>query len=675
MRILQILFLFILTSLSAFAKERPKVAVVLSGGGAKGVAHVRALRVIEEAGIPIDYIVGTSMGSIVGGLYASGYTIDQMEDIISGQNWMDLLTDKVDRSSHLLSHKLMKDKYVLGVDFEKSPFEILEGGLLKGNNISYLFCELTADRLKPMKYDDLPIPFACVAADIRTGKEVVMREGILAESMRTSMAIPGVFAPVKRDGMVLVDGGIVNNYPVDVARKMGADIVIGVSVAGKRRDYEQINSTVDVLLTLMDGVICSNKVEENIENTDIFIKVNTDGYSSASFTSQAIDSLLARGEAAARGKYGELLALRDSLATYGKLPNIERTPKVLDVDTVNIVPPSTIYNLRDKQSFVGIGARFDNEELASILLGGEYEFNHKNHFRVGLEARLGKRLEATAFGRIDLGSHWNMELRYWLTRNDFKVYNMGTKIANIEYTKNRAKLNFSYSSKKLRFDVGTQFSYTHYPDLLTYENGDLLNQEKKNERAVSYFLSLQYDNQDRRLLPTRGMKWFVKYNFVTDNGYKFNGGRGFSLVEGYWRMALPLSSTTILNPFIEGRYIEDRNTYISNYNMIGGMNTFGHYISQQLSFAGINYVQMVPNALIIGGMNLRQHITTNNYLFLQGNYACTAKSPVSFFTKKHLVGAAIGYGYRSPVGPIEFNFNWSNVTRKLGVFLNIGYMF
>lgn len=674
MKKLLILFVALFCANVLNAQNRPKVALVLSGGGAKGVAHIGALKVIEEAGIPIDYVVGTSMGSIVGGLYASGYSVHQLDSILSGQNWMNLLTDKVDRNKQSLRYKQTTDKYILSANFNKSPFEVIEGGVLKGNNIAYLFTELTADHQEPMKYDKLPIPFACVTADLITGNEIELHEGILAESMRASMAIPGVFAPVKKDGMVLVDGGLVNNYPVDVARKMGADIVIGVSVGGDSGEYDKINSTLDVLYKVF-GVICSNKVKENIDDTDIFIKVNVKGYSAASFTNDAIDTLVVRGETAARNKFDELKALHDSLARFESPLTTTRTPKELNIADYTITPPSTIYDGTKKSSFIGIGARFDSEELASILLGGSYLLNPKNQLRIGLEARLGKRMDARLYSSISLGNKWNMELQYRFTHNDMRLYNEGKQIANIEYGKNRVLLDFSHSGRKLKLNFGTQISYIHYPELLTADNWANLNQMKSNERSLFYYIKFEYDNRDSRLLPTKGMQWSLKYDYVTDNGYGFNGDMGVNIVEGFWHLTIPLSYTTFLSPSVEGRFLQHTNTYLSHCNYIGGINSYGHYITQQMSFAGINYVQLAPNSILIGGLNLRQHLTENNYLFLQGNYAFAGSSLDKFLNQENLVGAALGYGYRSPIGPIEFNFNWSNVTKKLGVFLNIGYMF
>lgn len=647
---------------------------MLSGGGAKGVAHVRALKVIEEAGIPVDMVVGTSMGALVGGLYASGYTTDQLDSIISNMNWMDVLMDKQDRSKRSLEMKQKREPYMLNVAFEKSPFEVIEGGFLKGNNVSYLISELTADHLTPMKYKDLPIPFACIATDIITNKEVVMNEGILAEALRSSMAIPGVFPPVKMNNMVLVDGGLKNNFPVDVARQMGADYVIGVSVASEGLKYDELNSTIEVLMQVMD-VVCANKLEDNRNDADIYMHVDVKGYSSASFTSEAIDTLLVHGEQAARGKWEKFVALRDTLEKFGPLNVAKRKPKQIKINYDTFTPPETIYKDRNKNSFVGVGARFDNEELASILLGGEYELNANNNFRVGLSARLGKRIDGSVYSSIAPWKNWGIELRYRYTYSDSKLYNEGKFSANPIYSKHRVRLDLSRSWKKIRLNFGGQFAYVHYNGLMLAENWAELSDMLTNERSLQYYLSVQFDNQDSRLLPKKGMKWLVKYNYVTDNGYGFNGKSGVNIVEGYWRMAIPLTRTTILNPSIEGRFIQDTNTYFNHANFIGGINTYGHYVTQQLSFAGVNYYQLAPNELIIGGLNLRQHLSDNNYILAQFNYGLGSTSIGNIFNQKNLFGAALGYGYKSPAGPVEIYLNWSNVTDKVGCFLNIGYMF
>ena len=210
--------------------HRKKVGVVLSGGGAKGMAHIGVLKVIEKAGIPIDYVVGTSMGSIIGGLYSIGYSPEQLDSMVRRQDWTFLLSDKIPRSEQNLSERDASQKYVFSIPFGKGVKAEVFGGLIRGQNLANLFSELTIGYHDSINFNKLPIPFACVSENIVNGNEVNFHEGVLATAMRASMAIPGVFTPVRLDSMVLVDGGVVNNYPVNVARAMGADLIIGVDV-------------------------------------------------------------------------------------------------------------------------------------------------------------------------------------------------------------------------------------------------------------------------------------------------------------------------------------------------------------------------------------------------------------------------------------------------------------
>lgn len=202
-------------------QSRPKVAVVLSGGGAKGTAHIGALKVIEEAGIPVDYVVGTSMGALVGALYAIGYTPHQLDSMVNAQNWKFLLSDAPNPKDMLLDDRLRSERYVLSIPFTLKPAEVLDAGIIKGKNLARLFSVLTDGYQDSVSFNRLSIHFTCVSENLVNGAEVVFHEGILATAMRSSMSIPGVFAPVYLDGKVLVDGGMVNSYPVDVALGMG----------------------------------------------------------------------------------------------------------------------------------------------------------------------------------------------------------------------------------------------------------------------------------------------------------------------------------------------------------------------------------------------------------------------------------------------------------------------
>lgn len=291
-------FLCISVHTTAQPGPRKKVGVVLSGGGAKGMAHIGALKVIEEAGIPIDYVVGTSMGSIIGGLYSIGYTPEQMDSMVRRQDWSFLLSDKIPRSEQNMAEREASEKYVFSLPFGKNAKTQAVGGLIKGQNLANLFSELTVGYHDSIDFNKLPIPFACVSENIVNGNEVNFHKGVLATAMRASMAIPGVFTPVRLDSMVLVDGGVVNNYPVNVARAMGADIIIGVDVQNDLKPANELNSTGSILGQLIN-LMGLELYKKNLKETDTYIKVDVEGYSAASFTPSAVDTLIRRGEEAA----------------------------------------------------------------------------------------------------------------------------------------------------------------------------------------------------------------------------------------------------------------------------------------------------------------------------------------------------------------------------------------
>ncbi len=311
--ILTVFFLLNLTMSSQTVSSRKRVAVVLSGGGAKGMAHIGVLKVLEKAGIPVDIITGTSMGSIIGGLYACGYSSSELDSIVRGQDWGYILSDREDLSHQTISEREDQNTYMMSrsINFRTRNTNS-GGGFIMGKNINDIFGKLTYPYNDSIDFNTLPIPFACVTTNIIDNTEVVFHSGILSESMRASMAIPGVFSPVRKGDMVLVDGGLRNNYPADVARDMGADIIIGVGVQGKPKTAEDLGSAGSILSQIVD-VNCKNKYEENISLSDLFIRVNTSGYGAASFSASAIDTLIRRGEEAAMEHWDEIMALREKL--------------------------------------------------------------------------------------------------------------------------------------------------------------------------------------------------------------------------------------------------------------------------------------------------------------------------------------------------------------------------
>ena len=256
-RLLSCLFLCLVPLLAdAVEAPRPKIGLVLSGGAARGLAHIGVLKALEEQGIHIDAIAGTSMGAVIGGLYASGYKIDELEKLALGIDWQQALSDAPPREDVPFRRKqddrdfLVKQK----LSFRDDGSLGLPLGVIQGQNLALLLESMFAHSSNTRNFDKLPIPFRAVATDITTGEKVVFSKGHLPQVIRASMSIPAVFAPVELDGRLLVDGGMTDNIPLDVAREMGVDIAIVVDIGTPLRSRKQLATVVDVLnqsITLM----------------------------------------------------------------------------------------------------------------------------------------------------------------------------------------------------------------------------------------------------------------------------------------------------------------------------------------------------------------------------------------------------------------------------------------
>lgn len=302
---------------------RPKVGVVLGGGGAKGASHIGVLKYIEEMGIPVDYVAGTSMGSIIGGLYAMGYEPDEMNRLIANINWSEYIGNKIERGVMSEEFRQRSSTLVLNVPFGQDGRlpKASSGGLISqlpsayviNSSLVNLFNDLCVGYQEDMDFNDMPIPFACVATDLITGQEVVLRSGNVPEAMRASMAIPGVFAPVQKGDYVLVDGGLVNNFPADVLHDMGADIIIGVEITKEKQfTSEDLQSLPQVMARLLTNST-SAKREENRGMCNIYIVPDVTGYGMLSFNAEAIDTLVERGYKKAQEYHEQLLAIKQAL--------------------------------------------------------------------------------------------------------------------------------------------------------------------------------------------------------------------------------------------------------------------------------------------------------------------------------------------------------------------------
>lgn len=346
-------------------QNRPTVALVLCGGGAKGAAEVGAMRLIEELDIPIDFVCGTSIGSLIGGLYAVGYDIDFLDSIFRHQDWKKMLSDKVESKYVPLTVKKQKAKYQLSIPFhyEKDVLErvarqqeiysmrdgklhlnestelntqnglssiisSMPSGYVYGQHINKTFSDLTVGYHDSLSFSTLPIPFACVATELVSCKAKHWGSGELKTAMRSSMGIPGLFTPVRTDGMVLSDGGTRNNFPVDIAKSVGADIIIGIDLTDPMAPFSKINNIGTVLRQYVTMLV-NARHEDLAAMADVYIRPELSGYTSLSFNADAVDSLLANGYRCALQHKDELLAVK---ARVGKVTTVYHAKKAIDMN-------------------------------------------------------------------------------------------------------------------------------------------------------------------------------------------------------------------------------------------------------------------------------------------------------------------------------------------------------
>jgi NTE family protein len=292
------------------SQERPKIGLVLSGGGAKGIAHVPILKLLDELDFPVDCIAGTSVGGVVGGLYAAGYSGADIEQIFADVHWEDLMSDRPPRGLVPYFEKRLDGRYQLELPLRKG-IPSSPRGLIAGQKFTNLFSSLLFPLPGDTDFDDLPIPFRCLAVDIITAKQVALENGSLARALRATMAVPTMFAPVEWEEYLLVDGGLLNNLPVDVADAMGAEIIIAVDLASPLNTREELSSADKILGQALQAVDVAQK-KSKMEKVDLLIWPDMKGLSSTDyFFPDKMARIKERGEEAARKARPALQALKE----------------------------------------------------------------------------------------------------------------------------------------------------------------------------------------------------------------------------------------------------------------------------------------------------------------------------------------------------------------------------
>lgn len=651
--------------------HRKCVAVVLSGGGAKGVAHVGVLKVLEQMKIPVDIVTGTSMGSIVGGLYATGYNAAELDSIVRCQDWSLLLSDRPDRKLVNLSERRKLDSYLLVKPIDLSRTHESIGGLIQGLNIERVFRHLTSCYPDSMDFSQLPIPFACVATNIVDNTEVDIYSGHLADAMRTSMAIPGAFTPIRRDTMVLVDGGLRNNYPVDLARRMGADIVIGVTLQDDGKTADELQTASGVLGQIID-INCKNKFSENLADTDIPIRVNCDGYGTLSFTKSAVDSLIQRGEYAALQNKEKLEQLAAEL-WKGQTPTEKMEtcrPEPLTDGLTSVYQDNT-----PNVAYCYLGARFDTEEMAALQADVTYMLNTRYPTSFEVTARLGRRL----MGRMDFNAgHRNgfrSGLSYTFRHNDTNIYYKGDRDHSSVYNEHMLDLKIlSLEARKFQAALNVAWNYDYFVNMLSDGVTSTLLDSVRHQHYYRYQASFCYDSEDDPVFTSRGTHFSGSYGFYTDNFGDWKKHVGLSIASAVWRKTISFSRRFALQPMFYGRMVFGTDTPPMLSNFIGGA-TFGRYFEQQMPFAGIGNVEPIGNMFVAASLKSQVRLTDNNYV--QARVAVGEHSGKfnELFDEKLLFGVEAAYYYRTILGPVGGSLGWSNRTNCLNAYVNLGFDF
>lgn len=589
MRIIHLLIVFsflcsfLVTGTEQTAKERPEIGLVLSGGGAKGAAHIGVLKVLEQHNIPVDYVVGTSIGAYVGGLYALGYQADEIEKIMLNLPWDESYSDFIPREHLSLKDKNHRDQYNISFRLGYSDGQLkTPSGLLLGQSASNLLKLSTNVVAKVEDFDHLAIPYRAIATNLATAKAVVIKRGSLTKAMRASTAVPGVVEPVKIDGQLLVDGGIANNMPIDVAKAMGADIVIAVDIGSPLLAKADINDTIDVINQL--STILTNNTTLNqmkyLSTRDVLIRPKIDKLSTTDFS--VMPEALELGEQAALLAKEKLTRLSVSQQEYREYQQ-ERSRKkrilfdnfmrpVIDIEYQNHSQVSTV--VIKEQFAITIGEVVTEEQL-QLAINRVYALNEFEHVDAEfVDSSNGRKLilitEEKAWGPDYLSFGFNLQtdfsyrsivsLDFAYTQNNITRYGgkwlnkakIGWETtlasefyqpledtqhyfsrAKIEYsqdkwepTTDRSELTNEYFKAKL----GLGYNYTNNGAVelgFTGEKGEL-SFKSTGESSLDYdslggYLSFDYDNLNSMNFPTDGNKYSFNIFWRNDNYQEFDG--------------------------------------------------------------------------------------------------------------------------------------------------------
>ncbi len=735
-------FLLILTcSTSLFAQmhneKDPKVGLVLSGGGAKGFAHIGALKVIDSLGVKIDYVAGTSMGGIIGGLYASGYSGKELDSIFKSVDFNEIVNDVLPREAKTFYERDQDERYVIALPFNKFDLK-LPTALSKGQNVFNLLTKVLLHVSDQEDFSKLPIPFFCVATNIETGEAVILDKGNLPRSLTASGAFPSLFQPVIIDDKILIDGGVVNNYPVDELKSKGMDIIIGVDVQDSLLTRDQLKSAPDILLQI-NNYRTINDMKKKAGKTDILIKPDIRDFSVISFSE--VQSIIKKGSLGAINQaeiLKEVAVLQtskraekkkiepiDSITfkkikikgnkkyTYsyitGKL-KIKRDEKTsyynFNKGVNNLVATDNFdsfdYNI--KKNFQGnydlIATVKESETNTFLKFAVHYDDLYKTAFLANLTQKrilfnndvasldlvIGENLRYNFEYYIDKGFHWSVGLssRYnqfdknvnalsVLTQQQSDIFQVSKLDLEVEDFTNQF-----FIQTLLKKDLALSLGIEHKHLKITTETINQNNREAvfENNNYVSAFGKLNLDSFTNKYFPKRGFLVDCDFHLYFAKSTEEGVLPRFSIAKANFAFAYNINKKlTALVGSQGGFRIGENDTRSFDFGLGGYGNNFINGMTQMY---GYDFLQLNGNSFVKGYAYLDYEILKKQHIKASANFANIGNDifdTVDWISIPEYSGYALGYGLDSFLGPIEATWSYSPETKQSIWFFNVGFWF
>lgn len=728
--------------MSQIRKSRPTVAVVLSGGGAKGAAHVGVLEYLEEVGIPVDIVCGTSMGGLMGGLYALGYPAKTIDSLLRAQDWSVIMSDKVPWQTKSYANRRYTDKYAFTVPFrfgdrildETEPGDKpskLPEGYLSGYNVHNMLTSLSVGYQDSLDFADLPIPYFCVASDLVKLKEYNWTKGNLIDAMRSTMSIPFYFMPVRTNGMVLTDGGTRNNFPVDLARAMGADYVIGVDLHVER-EYADVTGLGSFLMQLIN-ITGADAYESSLADTDVLLSPQVSDFNMLSFDSEAIATLIRRGYDVAKVHSGELEAIREATATgeaktlgAPRARNINSEAVQLEAVVFEGIEPEEARYFRNRLR-IQAGGRYTKadieEEMSHIYASGAFEkvtyslLGSAEPYRLVFECKHGPEHRFSVGVRMDteelvsatacLGLYANrlsgskLEAAFKVGNNGFasvdysntpvKGYKFGAQVKtvyntsyirhfppyedNSPYMREWANLLRFYGTNtswvKGTTTVGVDFENT--PFLKVTNVATPVKRNDWRDFALSAFGRFRIDSTDDTYFPTKGLRFGARGHFIFESRENEIRSGAYLTAASDLLFVIPFGKSVAVIPSLSARFVSSDNPFYRHSNYIGGC-VAGRYFEEQIPYIGLGGVYEVGRFAAVADIDTRISLAKNDFLVLSAA-ACVFSEKTAAELPVRTYGAALRYSHKTAVGPISADVHWDYLTRQVGLYASVGYNF